>query len=1264
MAIGKVIGRVAIKVLPDTSEFREKTANDLRRIEKQLGNLEVDVIPTLDKGAKSKLKAELRAWAKEVAATIQVDLNLNKGDMALTAAELQALTRDRRVSIAPELDNGAVARVAAGLAAMSGLRSLRDMAARFRNELMNLDRAVPKIAVVSHAIAGLGAWVLGVSGNLFSLSSSLATMGKAGLALPGIFGGIAIGLATTIAALKDFNKQVPQASRYVKQLQDTISQNFWEKAAEPIRNLVDKLFPILNKALAETSTALGGFFANFANSTANLLLPALPGMFDSLTESIQVASKFTDQFVGIIEKLGTVGASYLPRLAAWVGDIATQFDNWLGSADLTGMIEQGITSIKQFGSATASLFSIFQSLGQAAQAAGGSTLESLSEGLYDIARAAESPGFQKGLTDTLRAAYDMMGQIADIAGPNMEQFIITMSERFQALGPTIGDTIGTAISAIAGALSSPAVTEGLTAMFEGFNQMVHSLAPAMEPLMEKFAALGKLIGAVAQNLGVVLAAAIESLAPIFATIAEALVPVINMLGPMLAGVIKALAPVFEALGSALGRAASALQPLFGAVQKLLDLLLPILVPVLKIVVQILGDALVAVIQGATWAIEGLVKIVSGVIDVFKGLWDMLAGLFTLDFGRMWDGLKQVFGGLGQILLGALQGALGAVWAYLNGTVLAFFKGFALKLVGPVAGPLGSFFKPIVDAAKRVIPIIGKVWDYIKTGIAYITGGGGGSALSRFGEVLAYPFQRIIPIVRTAFNVIKTVVSTGWKVISTIIGAAVKVIGTIVSTAFNVIRTVISTYITVWKTIISTAWNVIKTVFTTAFNVIKTVVSAGLGVIRGFIQTTMDGLYFLFKGPWDAITGFLMTAWTNIKVGFMLIWDSLRVWLDTLLTYWIVRFQLVWETIRAATAAVWNVIKTIFTTVWTAISTTVTTYLSAVKAVITTVWNAIKAATSAVWNAIKAVVKTVWTAIRSTVSSVANAVKTVVTNVWNAIKSSTSAVWSAIRSLISGAWSAIRGLVSGAVNAVRGSVSSAWNSIKSSTSSAWNSVKTTVSNAWNNVKTAVTNGVRDAIAQVKTLPSKAKSALAGIGSILINAGSDLIGGFIEGIKSKFDDVKGALSSLTDKLTSWKGPPKRDAVLLTPAGQLIIDSLIKGFEDRFRAVRSMLTDLTSEIAGFIGKTMSQQIADALSFAIDGNVGTAITAEASVQGVNLDRRLGGLERRITTSARSAAKEAKPSDKSTVEIGSITIPLDDLAQLKDLEEFLEMLRVRTRQG
>lgn len=48
---GTEIGRLTVRVLPDTSDFRRDLQNDLERIERQVGDLEIDIVPNLEGGA-------------------------------------------------------------------------------------------------------------------------------------------------------------------------------------------------------------------------------------------------------------------------------------------------------------------------------------------------------------------------------------------------------------------------------------------------------------------------------------------------------------------------------------------------------------------------------------------------------------------------------------------------------------------------------------------------------------------------------------------------------------------------------------------------------------------------------------------------------------------------------------------------------------------------------------------------------------------------------------------------------------------------------------------------------------------------------------------------------------------------------------------------------------------------------------------------------------------------------------------------------------
>jgi len=98
---------------------------------------------------------------------------------------------------------------------------------------------------------------------------------------------------------------------------------------------------------------------------------------------------------------------------------------------------------------------------------------------------------------------------------------------------------------------------------------------------------------------------------------------------------------------------------------------------------------------------------------------------------------------------------------------------------------------------------------------------------------------------------------------------------------------------------------------------------------------------------------------------------------------------------------------------------------------------------------------------------------------------------------------------------------------------------------------------------RDLPGKIVAALGNVGKILWNAGAQLIEGFIDGIGSMFGAVKDKLGDLVDKLTDWKGPPAKDAVLLTRNGQLVIQGFIAGIDDQIPAVKAKLGGLTASL-----------------------------------------------------------------------------------------------------
>lgn len=98
---------------------------------------------------------------------------------------------------------------------------------------------------------------------------------------------------------------------------------------------------------------------------------------------------------------------------------------------------------------------------------------------------------------------------------------------------------------------------------------------------------------------------------------------------------------------------------------------------------------------------------------------------------------------------------------------------------------------------------------------------------------------------------------------------------------------------------------------------------------------------------------------------------------------------------------------------------------------------------------------------------------------------------------------------------------------------------------------------------RDMPAKILSAIGNVDNILLNAGKNLIAGFINGIKGKFGDVKNILGDLTGKLTSWKGPASLDKKILVGSGKFVMQGFITGLESQFGAVQSSLGSLTTNL-----------------------------------------------------------------------------------------------------
>lgn len=125
---------------------------------------------------------------------------------------------------------------------------------------------------------------------------------------------------------------------------------------------------------------------------------------------------------------------------------------------------------------------------------------------------------------------------------------------------------------------------------------------------------------------------------------------------------------------------------------------------------------------------------------------------------------------------------------------------------------------------------------------------------------------------------------------------------------------------------------------------------------------------------------------------------------------------------------------------------------------------------------------------------------------------------------------------------------------------------TISNLWNGLK----EGITDAAEWVSTKVNEIVDFVLGIpgmigdaGKLLFDIGKDIIQGLVDGVGEMFGAVKDKLGDLTGKLTSWKGPPEKDRVILKQPAQLIMGGFVDELEAMYPQVQASLGRVTADL-----------------------------------------------------------------------------------------------------
>lgn len=537
---GVSVGRASVRVLPDTTKFRESLKKYLDRTEKSL-RLEVSIGVDPDEKSAAKAGKRLSSVAQDAAGKIDVSTDLDAaklaGDARKAVSAAQAAAGDIDVKMNVHAAGAALAGSMAGISGMVG----------------SVARLTAVAGTATVAVAGLAAPIAAVSAAAYSAVAPVVALGAA-LTLPAIAGaGVAFGalklslsgmgdainaadpqeLADALAELPPSAQSAALAMRDLKAsfegMTDGIKDDFWSNF-QNIGDLSSTLGPIQSGMSVIASAAGRAASSVVAFVSAGTGLQAFTSMISGGSTGM---ANLAEAAGSVMRALVAIGGAAAPIFAALTDSIKGAAAAW--SNDMVSAFESGDLQAEFQGAADSAraIWSVFQDLG----------------GIVSGVFSAMSAG-AGGVAGALAGGLSSLNQWVN-SGPGMATltgFFQSMYGAVQAILPVLGQVGGIILGTVAPAIAAfiTAVGPGLSAVVASLGSALASIAPAMGPLG---AVLGQVLTALAP-MAPVIVAVVAAFAG-FSKVAGILAPVLNivrMLGPVFMGLSWPIMAAVAAIG--------------------------------------------------------------------------------------------------------------------------------------------------------------------------------------------------------------------------------------------------------------------------------------------------------------------------------------------------------------------------------------------------------------------------------------------------------------------------------------------------------------------------------------------------------------------------------------------------------------------------------------------------------------------------------------------------------------------------------------------
>jgi TP901 family phage tail tape measure protein len=230
------------------------------------------------------------------------------------------------------------------------------------------------------------------------------------------------------------------------------------------------------------------------------------------------------------------------------------------------------------------------------------------------------------------------------------------------------------------------------------------------------------------------------------------------------------------------------------------------------------------------------------------------------------------------------------------------------------------------------------------------------------------------------------------------------------------------------------------------------------------------------------------------------------------------------------------------------------------------WDAVVAWLSDIWGSICEWVVSVFEGMGSGLSDIWNGISAWFTSVFTAFGAWLGSIWQGISDFAIGIWNGLVSFIGGIPGAIMAGLAFLAN--LASMVGAWFAGM---------AQAAIAKGM-EMVNWVASIPGQIIGFLSGLGSMLWNAGSEIMAGLLDGIKAGFQGIADFVGGIGQWIADHKGPKAYDLALLVPAGGWIMGGFVDSLRSHIPELKSLMGDVTDTIS--VGAPRSLAVSAAVS------------------------------------------------------------------------------------